>query len=132
MWRQVASLFLSESGNPQGIFRRVALVLALLGLAWSLALAGVVAAVWGSIRLFSMWLPTWGAVLTTGGVLLALALIALYARRQKQQKESLAKPAEAIVARFPMESVALAAAAGFAFACFPEVRTLVFKQLGAR
>ena len=129
MWTQVASLFLAKQGDPKTIARRVGLVIAMLGLAWTLAAAGIGVGIWGSIILLSMWLPTAAAVLITGALALGIAALILF-RRQKQVNAH--TPAEAIVERFPMESVVLAAAAGFVIAHFPEVRTLIVKQIVAR
>jgi hypothetical protein len=130
VWTQVASLFLAKPGDPKAIARRLGVVIALLGLAWTLLLAGIGVAIWGGIALLSTWLPTMAAVLITGAVAVAIALLILFARRRKRIVEH--NPAEAIVERFPMESVVLAAAAGFMIAHFPEVRTLIFRQLVAR
>lgn len=129
MWTQVASLFLAKPGDPKTIARRVGLVIAMLGLAWTLAVAGIGVAIWGSILLLSTWLSAAAAVLITGAVAIAIAALILFLRKRHVGAHN---PAEAIVERFPMESVVLAAAAGFVIAHFPEVRTLIVKQIVAR
>ena len=131
MWTQVASLFLAKQGDPKTIARRVGWVIAMLGLAWTLAVAGIGVAIWGSILLLSTWLTTAAAVLITGALAMAIAALILF-RRQKQKQVNAHNSAEAIVERFPMESVVLAAAAGFVIAHFPEVRTLIVRQIVAR
>jgi len=126
---EVASLVLAKPGNPKAIARRLGLIVAMTGLVWTLLLAGIGVAIWGSILLLSMWVTTTAAVLITGGLAIAIAALILFRRPRKASERN---PAEAIVARFPMETVALAAAAGFVIAHFPEVRTLIIKQLVAR
>ena len=125
----MASLFLAKQGDPKTIARRLGWMIALLGLGWTLAVAGIGVAIWGSILLLSTWLSTAAAVLITGALAVAIAALILFRRRQPANAHN---PAEAIVERFPMESVVLAAAAGFVIAHFPEVRTLIVRQIVAR
>ena len=60
-WLQVASLF-TGSANAGAVARRVGLLLAGLGLAWTLLAGGVGVAMWGLVVLLSQWMPTAVAV----------------------------------------------------------------------
>jgi hypothetical protein len=124
-WLQVASLF-TGSANAGVVARRVGLLLAGMGLAWTLLAGGVGVAMWGLVVLLSQWMPTAVAVLATGAAAAVGASVVLFRRRAAGPPPP---GPEQLVVRYPFESVMVAVATGFLVGHSDEVRTLLLREI---
>jgi hypothetical protein len=127
-WLQVASLF-AKPGDPGVVARRAGMAIAGLGLAWTLLAGGIGFGLWGLVLLLSRVMPTAAAALATSAAAVVGASLALFARKRGQMKHPAMPGAERIIERYPLESVVIAAAAGFVVAQSENVRTTLMREL---
>jgi hypothetical protein len=120
------------------IDRRLVLELSLLvaglGLAWTLLCGGIFLVLWGGVALVELWLVPWAAVTLVGatGVIAAAILLRVGRRQPRPRLPSSTQLGRALVAAYPLEVVAAAAATGFAVASSPQLRGFLLREVARR
>ncbi len=125
-WLQAASLLTQAEGSGKMV-RRAGMAIAGMGLAWTLLAGGIGCALWGIASLLSRWMPTAAAVLATG-IAAAVGASCILFRRRRNVGPPAPGP-EQLIERYPIESVVVAATAGFFVAQSEDVRAMLVREL---
>jgi hypothetical protein len=132
MWRQVVSLFV-RTGDVGALARRAGLVVAGIGLAWTLLIGGIGLALWGTVSLLSRVMPVATAAVIIGGTAAVLAAAGLLWRRRTGAGTAVPLSRH-LLQRYPLESVVGAAALGYLVGHSDDVQRLlvsaVLRQVG--
>lgn len=129
MWRSVASLFVTPSAAPPALARRLALVVAGFGLAWTVLMGAVMVGLAALYLLLATWLVPVAAAALTAVIAAAAALWGLRGARRAVELPRAAPPAVALIREYPEESLLAALAAGMMVTGMPEVREALVREM---
>ncbi|HKA90905.1 MAG TPA: hypothetical protein VKE22_24750 [Haliangiales bacterium] len=111
--------------------RRAGMAIVGMGLAWTVLAGGLGFGLWGLASLLSQVMPTAAAVLATGAAAVVGASLILFGRRRRAGPHAPAAEQlpKQLIERYPLESVVVAAAAGFFVAQSEDIRAMLVREL---